>query len=130
MDIQMLWTIIQDTMGKMMLLGAFILIISVIIGPFVKACFTGTSGECIIAINLGIAVGLIYFTSSEVYRKVPARHSQVDMPHSFATLAVFMLTLLSAFWALWCAHVQLGAEQKRVAAVRVRNGNAEEKNED
>ena len=49
-----------------------------------------------------------------------------------------MLTLLSALSALWCAHVQLDAEQKRVAAVRVRNrnavrvrnGNAEEKNDD
>ena len=93
-----------------------------------KAFFTGSSGERFIAIYLGIVLVCLYNSfSSECAHTGCLRPS----PTTFgAFLVAFVPRILLACLAIIWASAMIASEQQRVAAVRVRNVNEEEKNDD
>ena len=99
-----------------------------------KAFLTGSAGERFIAINLGIVLVCLYNSFHSV-----CGNCLRPSPTTFgAFIMAFVPRFSLACLAIILASAMIAFEQKRVAAVRVRNGNAvrvrngneEEKNDD
>jgi hypothetical protein len=87
-----------------------------------KAFLTGSAGERFIAIHLGIVLVCLYNSFHSVCHHTNCLRPSPTTFGAFIVAFVprFLLACLAIIW-----HLQMIAyEQKRVAAVRVRNGNA------